>query len=121
MEDKTLEQMLLEAAQAKQAKELEAQKSASITKQDLAELFLQFESKVEQRIQKAKEEIEAVRGEGVGRKGTITDKRDEDPVSYLAEKARKPEDLTIEDRLLIGEITNKALISLFPTNINHNL
>ena len=115
--DKTLEEMLLEAAESKRAKELEAQKSAGITKEDLAELFTQFEAKIDQRIQKAKEEMEAARGDGVGRKGLITDKRSEDPVGYLVEKSQKPENLTIDDKILIGEITNKALISLFPTNV----
>jgi hypothetical protein len=117
-ETKSLEDMLLEAAETKRQREAAEAQKATITKADLAELFSQFETRIDAKIQKAMEQ-EDERGAGVGRKGMLLDERDRDPVAYLVAKAKKPETLTDEDKTLIGAITNQAFISLFPDNIKH--
>ena len=113
--EKSLEDMLLEAAEAKRQREATEAQKATITKADLAELFTQFEARIDAKLEKQEDE----RGEGVGRKGSLLDERDRDPVAYLVAKAKTPENLTDADKTLIGAITNQAFISLFPDNIKH--
>lgn len=108
--EKSLEELLIEAAEAKKAKEQAEQAQKGITSSDLADLFSQLETRLltamDEKISKAQE---ITRGEGVGRKGAVVDPREEDPLTYIMQKAKTPEDLSPEDKALIGGITHKAI------------
>ncbi len=108
--DKSLEDMLIEAAEAKKAKEAEERAHKAITAADLGTLLSQLQTNLleamDQKIAKAQE---VTRGEGIGRKGMVADLKEDDPLTYILHKAKEPEDLTPEDKALIGGITSKAI------------
>ena len=94
-----------------------AQKAATIAEGILTTAkIVDLEAKLldaEARVTKALEALpEGNRGEGVGRKGTISteDQRETDPLSYIIAKAKDGhKGLSLMDRHLIGELTIAAI------------
>jgi hypothetical protein len=107
----TLEELLALAAEAQNKKEADVQKAQPLTAESLAPVLAEFKTSIEQMIEEKVTKALPVRGEGVGRKGTLQsdDPRDADPVSYAVKKAQSGEDLDTTDKALIWAMTEAVL------------
>lgn len=101
-----------DAEQAERAKKAADQNKIT----ELTNKITDLETKLadaETRVQKALENQPVVRGEGVGRKGTLSSSgnlRDDDPLAYIVEKAKNGhKDLDLYDRDLIAQLTIAAI------------
>jgi hypothetical protein len=112
-ESMNLDQLLSLAVQAK-AQQVQKATEPTITLSQLSDLFNQHTNKileaVDQRVQKAFSELEYSR-EGIGRLGVKSEiTMDDNPAEYIVRKASSGEELSVEDKELITELTFAAIL-----------